>query len=237
MTPATITTPPARPRSPYRTMADVQERLGHVPLNRILTNPPIGTGTVLDILDSQVTGGWGVELIDGLLLEKTMGADEDALGLLLALHLFNFTAGNNLGKLFGAQGGVRFSDGVVRIPDVSFVRWDSVDDPAELDQLPGPFLHVPPDLVVEVLSEGNTPREMAIKLGEYAAAGVKLVWYVDPDAKTVTVYPKGRERGSKVLGVADTLDGGKVLPGFTLPVADLFASRAPKPTKKGKGKK
>jgi Uma2 family endonuclease len=78
---------------------------------------------------------------------------------------------------------------------------------------------------------------MAIKLGEYAAAGVKLVWYVDPEAKTVTVYPKGRERGKKVLGVGDTLDGGKVLPGFTLPVADLFAPRAPKPSKKGKGKK
>jgi Uma2 family endonuclease len=91
--------------------------------------------------------------------------------------------------------------------------------------------------VVEVLSEGNTPREMQIKLGEYAAAGVKLVWYVDPEAKTVTVYPKGRERGKKVLGEGDTLDGGRVLPGFALPVADLFAPRAPKATKKGKGRK
>ncbi len=237
MTPTTTTTPPARLRSAFRTMAEVQERLGDVPLARILTNPPVGTGTVLDILDSEVTGGWGVELIDGILLEKTMGAEEDAIGMWLALHLFNFTAGQNLGRFLGAQGGVRFTDGTVRIPDVSFIRWDSVDDPSEIDPIPGPFLHVPPDLVVEVLSEGNTPREMAIKLGEYAAAGVKLVWYVDPDAKTVTVYPKGRERGKKVLGVTDTLDGGKVLPGFTLPVADLFASRAPKPTKKGRGKK
>jgi Uma2 family endonuclease len=76
---------------------------------------------------------------------------------------------------------------------------------------------------------------MAIKLGEYAAAGVKLVWYVDPDAKTVTVYPKGRERGKKVLTEADTLDGGKVLPGFALPVKDIFAKRAPaKKVRKGK---
>lgn len=226
----------APPAVRFRNLAEALERVGNVPANRILTNPPLGTGTVLDILDPTVTGGWGVELVDGILLEKTMGADEDALGLLLALHLFNFTAGKNLGKLFGAQGGVRFSDGVVRMPDVSFIRWDSVDDPSELDPLPGPFLHVPPDLVVEVLSEGNTPREMAIKLGEYAAFGVKLVWYVDPETKTVTVYPKGRERGKKVLGVGDTLDGGKVLPGFALSVAELFAPRAPKPTKK-RGKK
>ena len=50
----------------------------------------------------------------------------------------------------------------------------------------------------------------------------------------MTVYPKGRERGRKVLGVGETLDGGKVLPGFALPVADIFASRIPsrKPKRK-----
>ena len=165
-----------------------------------------------------------------------MGYDEDSLAFWLGVQLFNFASVHNLGKFGGSQGLIRLGDTLVRGPDISFTRWDSVPDPAELDQLPGPFLHVPPDLVVEVLSEGNTPREMAIKLGEYATFGVKLVWYVDPDAKTVTVYPKGRERGKKVLGVGDALDGGKVLPGFTLPVADIFAPRAPKPTKK-KGKK
>src|SRR5262249_36957745 len=96
---------------------------------------------------------------------------------------------------------------------------------------------VPPDLVVEVLSESNTIKEMAIKLDEYARAGVKLVWYVDPERKEVTVYPKGRERGKKVLGLTGTLDGGSVLPGFTLPVARIFEKRAParrRPKKGGK---
>ncbi len=222
--------------SRFRTIGEVQDRLGDVPVSRIISVPAPGTATVLDVLDSTITRGRGVELVDGILVEKPMGAEEDAMAMWLALHLFNFAAGKNLGRVLGSQGGIRFSDGLVRIPDVSFIRWDSVDDPSEIDPIPGPFLHVPPDLVVEVLSESNTPREMQIKLGEYAAAGVKLVWYVDPDAKTVTVYPKGRERGKKVLGETDTLDGGKVLPGFTLPVADLFAPRAPKATKK-KGKK
>jgi hypothetical protein len=68
-----------------------------------------------------------------------------------------------------------------------------------------------------------------------AGAAVHVV--MDTPARTSTQpYPKGRERGNKVLGEGDSLDGGKVLPGFTLPVADLFAPRAPKATKK-KGKK
>ncbi len=227
---------PATPVVRFRTLDEALERVGNVPAHRILTQPPLGTGTVLDVLDASVTHGRGVELIDGILVEKPMGADEDSIAFWLGAQLFGFASRENLGKFFGSQGGSRLFPNIVRMPDLSFIRWDSVDDPAELDVLPGPFLHVAPDLVVEVLSESNTPREMQIKLGEYAAAGVKLVWYVDPDAKTVTVYPKGRERGKKVLGETDTLDGGKVLPGFALPVADIFAPRAPKATKK-KGKK
>jgi Uma2 family endonuclease len=224
--------------SRFRTIGEVQERIGDVPAHRIITVPAPGTATVLDVLDPDITRGRGVELVDGILVEKPMGYDEDSLAFWLGVQLFNFASTHNLGKFGGSQGLIRLDDTLVRGPDISFTRWDSVPDPAELDQLPGPFLHLTPDLVVEVLSEGNTPREMAIKLGEYAAAGVKLVWYVDPDAKTVTVYPKGRERGKKVLGEGDTLDGGKVLPGFALSVADLFAPRAPKPTKKKvKGKK
>lgn len=226
----------APPLIPYRTVADVLERVGNVPTHRILLHPGPGTATALNILDPEITEGRAVELVDGILVVKPVGAAEVAVGVSLAAQIARFAARQSLGRTFGARGGVRLSGWVVRIPAVSFIRWDSVDHPAQLDPLPGPFLHVPPDLLVEVLSEGNSPREMQIKLGEYAAAGVKLVWYVDPDAKTVTVYPKGRERGRKVLGVGDTLDGGKVLPGFALPVADLFAPKAPK-TPKNKGKK
>jgi Uma2 family endonuclease len=226
----------APPLIPYRTVADVLERVGNVPPHRILLHPGPGTATALNILDPEITDGRAVELVDGILVEKATGTEEVAIGVWLAARIVSFAARQSLGRAFGAHGGVLLTGGLVRIPAVSFIRWDSVDHPSELDPLPGPFLHVAPDLVVEVLSEGNTPREMTIKLAEYNAAGVKLVWYVDPDAKTVTVSPKGRERGRKVLGVGDTLDGGKVLPGFALPVADLFAPRAPKATKK-KGKK
>lgn len=122
------------------------------------------------------------------------------------------------------------------MPDVSFIRWDSVEDPDDIEDPDGAFLEYPPDLVVEVLSPGNTPKEMATKLGEYADAKVKVVWYVDPDAKEVTVYPKWKERGKKVVGLDGVLDGGSVLPGFTLPVAKIFEKRPPAGRAAGKKK-
>ena len=78
---------------------------------------------------------------------------------------------------------------------------------------------------------------MEIKLTECYWYGVKLVWYIDPERKEVDVYLKGNAKRKKTLGVADTLDGGDVLPRFAVPVARLFESRAPgkkAPNKKGK---
>ena len=155
-----------------------------------------------------------------------MGFSDEYIGTWILRFVARYLDVHNIGAVIGAKGAVMLGSDLVRLPDVTFIRWDSMNDPAKLDRRLA-FLDDVPDLVVEVLSPGNTPKEMAIKLAEYEAAGVALVWYVDPDAKTVTVYPKGRTRGSKVLTEADTLDGGKVLPGFTLPVKDVFASRMP----------
>jgi Uma2 family endonuclease len=228
---------PVAPVARLRTFADALERVGDVPADRVLLTPTPGTATSLDLLDPLITRGRGVELVDGILVEKPKGFREDYIAALFIQFLGFYLRENNIGGVGGSQGLVRFLPDLVRLPDVTFTRWDSADDPSEIEDPDSAFLEVVPDLVVEVLSESNTPREMAIKLTEYATAGVKLVWYVDPDAKTVTVYPKGRERGRKVLGEGDTLDGGKVLPGFALPVADLFAPRAPAPKKLKKGKK
>lgn len=203
----TLTASP--PRFQYRTFEEVQARVGHVTPERILNTPAASSATVLDLLDPTVTRVRGVELLDGILLEKPKGFREDYLAAWILRLLGQYLDTNNLGALCGSQGLIRLDDNLVRLPDVSFIRWDSVDDPAEIENPDGAFLEIPPDLVVEVLSEPNTPREMAIKLGEYAKAGVKLVWYVEPVAKTVTVYPKGRERGMKVLTETDMLDGGK----------------------------
>jgi Uma2 family endonuclease len=226
-----------KPKTPFPTIADVQERLGHVSEARILSFPAPGTATVLDLLDNSVTGGRLVELVDGILVEKTMGFREGGLGLWIGTLINLYLVENNVGYAAGSDGMVRFKLDLVRMPDVSFIRWDSVDDPDEIEDPAGAFLEYPPDLAVEVLSPGNTQREMEIKLEEYAKAGVKLVWYADPERKEVDVYPKGNAKRKKTVGVGGTLDGGDVLPGFTLPVAKIFEKRAP--SKKGakKGKK
>lgn len=223
-------------RSPFRTFADVQERVGHVPLERILVFPTPGTATEQDLLDSSIVGDRAVELIDGILVEKAMGFRADYLGAWIIHLLLVFLRDHNLGAVSGGQGGIRFKIGLLRMPDVSFIRWDSVEDTDDIEDPDGAWLEVPPDLAIEVLSPGNTPREMAIKLDEYAKAGVKLVWYVDPERKEVDVYPKARAKGKKTVALGGVLDGGDVLPGFTLPVAKIFEKRAPakKPGKKGK---
>jgi Uma2 family endonuclease len=115
---------------------------------------------------------------------------------------------------------------LVRIPDVSFVSWDRLpkrEVPAD------PIPDLAPDLAVEVLSEGNTEKEMQRKLKEYFLAGVRLVWYVDPRTRTVEVYSAPDQR--TVLMEQQTLTGGDVLPGLALPLRQVFA-RMPRPAEK-----
>lgn len=105
----------------------------------------------------------------------------------------------------------------VLAPDVSFVaagrQWPD-------DDITG-FPALAPDLAVEVRSPSNTRADIARKIAIYLAAGVRLVWDVDPGPQTVTVHAPGR--APRVLRIGDALDGEDVLPGFSLPLADLFA--------------
>ncbi|VTU00335.1 Uncharacterized protein OS=Candidatus Entotheonella sp. TSY1 GN=ETSY1_03580 PE=4 SV=1: Uma2 [Gemmataceae bacterium] len=222
-----------RTRVRFPTIADVQERLGHVAESRILSYPAPGTATENDMLDRGIAGEWPTELVDGILVRKECSWAKGVLSAQVGFEIARYADERQLGAAAGPRGVIRLRPGLVRAPDVAFIRWDSVDDPQEIENPAGAFLEYPPDLAVEVLSPDNTRTEMAVKLGEYAKAGVKLVWYVDPERKEVDVYPKGSEKRKKTFTLADTLDGGDVLPGFTLPVAKIFETRAPaKPGKK-----
>jgi Uma2 family endonuclease len=123
-----------------------------------------------------------------------------------------------LGIVSGESGMMRLFPGLVRIPDVAFASWKRFPDrrmPTE------PIPDLVPDLVVEILSESNTEKEMARKYREYFQAGVQLVWEIDLKKRTVTVYTAPGQ--STLLNEAQILDGGNVLTGFTLPLAQLFA--------------
>lgn len=101
---------------------------------------------------------------------------------------------------------------------MSFVRRERLT-PAQLRE--AGHARIPPDLAVEVVSAHDLFTEVQVKAGEYLAAGVPLVWLVDPKAEQVLVY---RGDGSAArLTAADMLSGGDVLPGFECRLAELFA--------------
>jgi Uma2 family endonuclease len=200
------------------TLADLLERLGGVPLSRIRFQPPPGTATVADVIRIADKEDRLCELVDGVLVEKAMGYNESGLAAFLCGLLNAFVIPRNLGLVTGADGTVQLMPGLVRIPDVAFTSWD---------RMPGrrrpaaPVPHLAPNLAVEVLSDSNTPGEMAAKRLDYFTAGVEVVWEIDPEARTVAVYTSPTD--STRLRPGDTLDGGMALPGFALPVSGLFA--------------
>jgi Uma2 family endonuclease len=204
------------------TAADLARRFGPMPLTRIRFTPLPGTATEQDVIDLCTREGRLYELVDGVLVEKVMGFAESSLACVLIGFLRAFLAGKGLGTVTGADGLMRLAAGLVRIPDVAFLPWDRFPN----RQIPrAPIPNVFPDLAVEVLSPSNTAEEMERKLRDYFAAGARLVWLVDPAARTVAVYTAPDQSTS--LREDQTLDGGPVLPGFTLPLRDLFAELDP----------
>lgn len=217
--------PPVSTEPTVWTAADLVERFGPIPLSRVVTSPRPGTATIEDVVRLDDQEDRLCELIDGVLLEKAMGFIESQLAFRFGMLLAAFVEQHKLGVTAGEAGMLQLLPGQVRIPDISFVSWASLEGSGYPEKA-APLMA--PDLAVEVLSPGNTQREMERKLEEYFAAGVRLVWYVDPRAKSVTVYTRPDQ--ATVLGEADTLDGGEVLPGLVIELGELFAT----PTAPGK---
>jgi Uma2 family endonuclease len=208
-----LTAPPTR-----RTVADLLEQLGDIPPQRVLLQPLPGTATEQDVIAMEAHTDRLCELVEGVLVEKAMSIRESVLAAALIEFLRAFVVPRNLGVVSGEAGMVRLMPGLIRISDVGFFSWDRLPNRRVPREAIAP---VAPNLAVEVLSESNTRAEMTRKRGEYFAAGVQLVWQVDPEARTVEVFTAPDQ--FIVRTEADTLDGGEVLPGFSLPLRTLFA--------------
>ena len=200
------------------TVADLAAHFGPILHGRIRHDSPPGSATEKDVITINDRENRLYELTDGVLVEKIMGVQESFLAILLARLLGDFAAKGDLGFVLGADGMARLAPGLVRIPDVSFVSWQRVPN----RRIPRvPMLNFAPDLAVEILSPSNTAREMTRKLQDYFTAGVRLVWHVDPAARTVEVFTAADQ--STLLREDQELRGDPVLPGFVLPIRDLFA--------------
>ncbi len=114
----------------------------------------------------------------------------------------------------GADGGCIVA-GERCIPDGAFVSRARQTRPSDAANSP-----TAPDLAIEVLSPSNTPDEIRIKIANYLLVGT-TVWLVDADHARIEVYTSGAP--VRVLRIGDTRDGGSLLPGFSIPLADVFS--------------
>lgn len=170
-----------------------------------------------DLLD--MPDGDLYELVDGELVERTMGWNSSYVGGQLCGALFNYC--NATGRAAAAPGDASYQcfpddPGKVRRPDVSAIRIERL--PPE-DEREG-HCRIAPDVAAEVVSPHDLYSEVEEKVGEYLSAGVQLVWVLNPSTRAVRIH---RADGTvSDLGPGDELTGETVLPGFRCRVADLF---------------
>jgi len=160
-------------------------------------------------------GSW--ELIDGepVALNPSGGDSGWVAGEIFA-HLREHVRTSSLGGVFTTDVGfILFDDrAVVRSPDVAFVRRE------RLPELTDGFVPMAPDLAVEVLSPSDRIPDAMSKVAMYLQAGVRLVWLVDPLQRSVNVFSP--DASPKTLIESDVLDGSSVLPGFSIPLVEIF---------------
>jgi Uma2 family endonuclease len=204
------------------TVGDLFRLFGPINLKRICFDPLPGTATEEDLLAVTQRTERIYELVHGILLEKAVGAPESYLTSVLITMLWNWVSPRNLGAIMGADALERFAPDLVRAPDVSFLFWERFPN----RQMPNePVLGLAPDLAVEVLSRSNTAQEVRQKLEDYFNHGVRLVWVIEPELRTVEVYA-ALDQDTR-LTRTDTLTGEPVLPGFTLSLRSFFAELDP----------
>ncbi len=174
--------------------------------------------TADDLLRLDAKGVRG-ELIRGVLCETMpAGIEHGTIVMNLGAELKNFTKPRELGRLVGSDSGVwleRDPD-TVREPDIAYFSAEKMPPGVRVTG----YAETPPDLVVEVVSPSNTVREVNDKAFMWLGHGVRLVWVVYPDTRTVDVYQSGRAVTS--LTEHDSLDGLDALPGFTCAVSEIF---------------
>lgn len=160
------------------------------------------------------------ELVDGQLVEREMSHSAVWISARIIYFIQAYLMKNPIGDVYSEGGSYQCfpeESSRIRRPDVSFIRTGRLP----LEQFERGHVRIAPDLAVEVISPSDLHYDVNSKLEDYFSAGIPLVWLVNPDTRTVTVY---REKGTSItrLQFHDTLTGEDILPGFTCPVKDIF---------------
>lgn len=157
------------------------------------------------------------ELVGGELVMSQAGFEHGDISAEILSELRRHVKTHKLGTVVGASTGFWMKTGNSRSPDVSFVSKDRLRGRRPIKK----FFQGAPDLAVEVVSPNDKWQEASKKVAELFANGTKLAWVINPADQTVLVYHSAQP--DQILRSGDLLDGEQIIPGFTFPVADLFA--------------
>ena len=171
--------------------------------------------TIEDLLNTP-EDGQKYELVDGEIIVSPAGMRHSKVAARIIQMLANAADINSAGEVYSSDVGIILPNGNLRSPDVSFIGRSKL--PA--GETPESFGTIIPDLVVEVLSPNDGMRQVADKVAEFLDAGVPLVWLVDPDPRTVTVYRSLTD--TTQLTSSETITATPVLPDFSAKVSDFF---------------
>lgn len=162
------------------------------------------------------------ELINGeLVVAGGSGGQSTVIGGFMLRKIGNFVDDHKLGYVTGADGHYVFSveNNVAVIPDVAFVSKDNMPQP-----VPAKFLHIIPNLVIEVISPTDRANDIRKKIEIYLDYGTELIWIIYPQSKRIDVYRQSDKTHTETLSIDDKLSGETVLSGFELSVKDIFDS-------------
>jgi Uma2 family endonuclease len=174
----------------------------------------VGTLMTADELLHLPADGWRYELVRGELHKMSpSGARHSRVAARIIASLLKYVDDHDLGAVYASEGGFKISRNpdTVRAPDAAFVRAERVVD------TPG-FFEGPPDAAFEVVSPGDTYSEVEEKTAEWLRAGTRAVVIADPRLKTARVHRPG-----SVTAMDDAIEIDDIVPGWRLPLAELFA--------------
>jgi len=158
------------------------------------------------------------EVIDGELVNVgNSGMEHGNIGIFLGGLIEIFVRQHKLGVACDSSTAFKMKGGNKRSPDISFVSKEKL---VGLKRLPKGFFDGAPDLVVEIISPGNTFEEIHNKIEEYFESGTRLLWVIHPDERYVLVYHSPQP--DRLLRGDDVLDGEDVILNFQVAVSELF---------------
>jgi|GEM_PF-125657 len=202
---------------PPVTLVQLADRFGDIPATRICLNPPPGQATEADMLHFQEHEDRLFELVDGTLIEKTMGNFESQIASTIHGLLFIYLRSNPLGLPLLPDTQLKLRRGAIRLPDVGFLSHERARQSG--DPRRQKVAAVAPNLAIEVISEGNSKKEMDDKLQEYFRAGTEEVWYVYPETRELHQFTSPTD---PQIWQGDAQITTRLLPGFTMNLAEIF---------------